>query len=186
LRFANSKKAFTLIELLVVIAIIGVLATIVLVSLSSAREKARDSRRKQDLIQMRSALLFYADNHGGSLPTSGFGSSDGGSGWATNYDNGSVCYSYGDLEDFLDGTDPNIPAPAIGYLKKVPHDPKCGGCAGICGSSTHGGYMYYRTTNCGVLFAHLEAPTAADLASCNGLCRGLPGYGMNYCVQVKP
>jgi type II secretion system protein G len=59
-----NKKGFTLIELLVVIAIIGLLSTLAVVALGSAREKARDSKRLSDLKQTQTALeLFYTDNN---------------------------------------------------------------------------------------------------------------------------
>jgi len=61
----KKSKGFTLIELLVVIAIIGILATIVLVSLNSARQKARDTRRIGDLRQVALALEMYYDDNSG-------------------------------------------------------------------------------------------------------------------------
>ena len=57
----KASKGFTLIELLVVIAIIGILATIVLVSLNSARVKARDTRRLSDMQQLSLAMEMCND-----------------------------------------------------------------------------------------------------------------------------
>jgi len=62
--FIRTKRGFTLIELLVVIAIIGILSSVVLASLSSARLKARDSKRVSDLDQIRVALEMYFDANG--------------------------------------------------------------------------------------------------------------------------
>ena len=63
----NHSKAFTLIELLVVIAIIGLLASIVLVSLQGAAASARDGKRDAEAGESSSALrktleVYHAAN----------------------------------------------------------------------------------------------------------------------------
>jgi prepilin-type N-terminal cleavage/methylation domain-containing protein len=64
----KSKKGFTLIELLVVVAIIGLLSSVVLASLNSARSKARDAKRKEDFHTMQLAFQLYYDKYG-VMPT---------------------------------------------------------------------------------------------------------------------
>ena len=69
LKYENMKKGFTLIELLVVISIIGLLASIVVVSLGGARTKGRDARAKADIRQIQTAFeLCYNQTTPGAYP----------------------------------------------------------------------------------------------------------------------
>jgi len=100
-----NKKGFTLIELLVVIAIIGILSSVVLSSLNSARQKARDAQRVSNLTQIRTALeMYYHDN--GSYPKNPV--------WAWR----SECSSWGGhaASDVIPGLTPT-------YLPGFPSDP---------------------------------------------------------------
>lgn len=65
----QKQNGFTLIELLVVIAIIGVLSSIVMSSVNSARKKSRDSQRISEFREFRTALNMYYINHGSYPPT---------------------------------------------------------------------------------------------------------------------
>ena len=104
----NNKKGFTLIELLVVIAIIGLLSTLAVVSLNSARTKARDARRMSDLKQISTAVeLFSAQNSSGTYPA---GSADCSTG-VTNTGTNVICAG----NAVADGTDT--------FLSSIPDDP---------------------------------------------------------------
>ncbi|WKZ24684.1 MAG: BspA family leucine-rich repeat surface protein [Patescibacteria group bacterium] len=86
-------KAFTLIELLVVIAIIGILSTLVIISLGDSRASARDAKRLNDLKAMANALeLYYADNN-----------------------------SYPEADNFSPGQ--ALEAGGVVYMSKVPNNP---------------------------------------------------------------
>lgn len=105
-----NKKGFTLIELLVVIAIIGLLSTLAVVALGSAREKARDSKRLSDLKQVQTALeLYYTDQN--SYPTVAAPGAVLGAG---NY----VCLDPDGFEPTADCANP--------YMGLVPTDPGSG------------------------------------------------------------
>jgi len=70
----TERKGFTLVELLVVIAIIGLLSTLAVVALNSARQKSRDAKRVADIKQIQTALeLYYGDNNGYPTTPSGAG-----------------------------------------------------------------------------------------------------------------
>jgi len=139
-----NKKGFTLIELLVVIAIIGILATIGLVALNGAREKARDATRKSDIAQYNTALVLYSDDNGNAYPPSlvAANSCVTGSGTGCNPTLGSIF-------DKLATGNPIF----SGYISKAPGDPT--------GSATLR-YVYQTcivsTASHYVLYAQLESP----------------------------
>lgn len=64
MKIRTESRGFTLIELLVVIAIIGILSSVVLASLNSARQKGRDTRRVADIKQLQLALELSYDANG--------------------------------------------------------------------------------------------------------------------------
>ena len=111
----SHKGGFTLIELLVVIAIIGLLSTLAVVALGSARAKGRDARRIADVKQIQTALeIFFADQ--GYYPEEATAITLGDS--ATN------C-----LDEFGFGDNAAVSSPcgAVGattYIKNIPESPK--------------------------------------------------------------
>lgn len=115
------QKGFTLVELLVVIAIIGILSTVAIVNLNSARDKAKFAAAQAAMAQMSTPMILCLDDEvGGGSPTwnlpdetddpmvapctasavSGSLFPDLGSGWsysqtAANYWHNSTTYSWG-------------------------------------------------------------------------------------------
>lgn len=64
------NKGFTLIELLVVIGIIAVLTGLIAFNFNSARARARDVQRKNDMKAMEQALELYRNDNGQTFPSS--------------------------------------------------------------------------------------------------------------------
>ena len=83
----GTKKPFTLIELLVVVAIIGILASLLLPSLSKARAKALFAVCKSNSRQITMAVNLYSNSDDDYLPYSGWQPTSGtyGRNWLYNH-----------------------------------------------------------------------------------------------------
>lgn len=77
----NSHSGFTFVEVLVVSVLVAILATIAMVAYSGAARSTRDSRRKQDMANVRVALESYRQVNGEYPPAAGCPTAQ--AGWST-------------------------------------------------------------------------------------------------------
>jgi type II secretion system protein G len=125
----KNKKGFTLIELLVVIAIIGLLSSVVLASLNSARAKARDAKRASDVHQIKLAMEYYYDTNG-YYPSVG-----------------------NDGNEYYFSVTPALGTALSPYLKTIPNDPLGAGCCdwryvrGPVATNSYGLLIWYEKNN---------------------------------------
>ena len=165
----RNTKGFTLIELLVVIAIIGILSSVVLASLGTARTKARDVLRKSDLRTIQTALEMYYSTCGSYIVRqncTGTVYGSGGVGWFNyNYGTGSVGKGLVDNQ----------------VTPKEIVDPSGG-------TNTTLAYMIYVDATHYTIWATIENPSAADTATLSSCYfsnydnyNGAPNH--NYCIS---
>lgn len=148
----KTKKGFTLIELLVVVAIIGLLSSVVLASLNSARGKAQDARRKSDLKQIQIAIELYYDKCGTYIVRqncTGTAYGSGGVGWFNYLYSGSAgTVAKGLVDNDVVGGEIIDPS---GMISSNAVD--------------RSGYMIQATASKYTLWANLKNPTTADIAT---------------------
>lgn len=151
----DKQKSFTLIELLVVMAIIGILAGVIVSTSVTGAERARDTRRVQEVYQIAHALqLYYADKR--QYPDN---TDSGDTGCFGDWDGGSILNGEGDT--FIE------PLITEGFLSAVPIEQKPTGTDDWEKCS----YRYIRTTNpcaCSGTYAVLYATCETDKCPVEG------------------
>lgn len=142
-----NHRGFTLIELLVVIAIIGILASVVLASLNTARAKGRDAMRISQLKEMQKALEMYATDNG-TYPSSG-------SAW-----HGTTTGCFGG-----NGKTTLNPLVTGGYISAIPEDPQPSGNLCYLYRSDGTNYMFLAHGTVETFNPNGPPPHAMDRAS---------------------
>jgi type II secretion system protein G len=124
----QNQKGFSLIELLVVIAIIGLLASVVGVSITNSRNDAKDAKRRADIKQLIAAIELYNTTNG-SYPSTNNGWWGETSGFGSHGRTGANGY---------------IPNLAPNYVPELPHDPDTGASnpPGYCSNNRAPTYLY--------------------------------------------
>lgn len=120
----SRNSGFTLMELLVVVAIIGMLASVVIANVGSARSQARDAQRQTDMKNIELALELYYDEHNEYPCETASNCSNQSSGA-----NGKLHQGAG-VVNLLESE---------GYMDEVPTDP-------LAGDGVH--YYYYDGAHC--------------------------------------
>ena len=123
----SKQKSFTLIELLVVIAVIGLISSIVLVSMKSAREKAKIAKAQEMVRELHQIILINYQESNGTSPI------------PLNTDIGTGCtyWGSGTVVGFVDNPG-NYYANWMGpWLSEVPKDP-WGNCYALDGPIEEG------------------------------------------------
>lgn len=154
----KAKAGFTLIEMLVVIAIIGILSSVTLIGLNSARKQGRDARRLTDLKQVATALELYFQQN-------------------STYPKGVTAWS---------GTTGTTLKTILSSFGTIPDDPLCPG-GGTCSAWTNYTYACDSTCTNYVLRARLETNHSVlandvDGTVYNVACDDASNY---YCIQMQ-
>ena len=163
----NKKLGFTLIELLVVISVISLLASVIISSLNSARSKARDAQKREELHQIANAMELHYDKYGVYTL---FGCGDPNNIGYFGYEDGGLYRKA--LSRCLEEE---------GFLAPSPVNQ---------GNYSYGGYIYWGCDNWQSysVSANLENPTANDIAHIQTVCHafGADGvysyFGKNFAV----
>lgn len=181
---AKKPSGFTLIELLVVISIIGLLSSIVLTSVNSARSKARNAREKSDVRQIITALeLARSNSPQDQYPLS----ASNGAGWSCLKSSGGRCWR---------GHYSALPAQAVAdmapYLPTLPQTAV--NTSGGTSCYAYDSYLYisnhpspvgsftFSGTGAFLIWAK-ETTGAFDPGECPGYDGGSYDCGLRYCYQ---